>query len=142
KAKEKPTVFIDGTRIKSSKDSLYAIELLVKPYKEYEKQAAQPRAAQEKDGQAFAPIDRGEIYELRIFNYAPVEAAVTATIDGLDLFTFSDDRKDDKKDGPPKFSHFFVDPATDGKPGEVTIVGWHKTVDPKRKDNFLSFLVT
>jgi len=25
---------------------------------------------------------------------------------------------------------------------EQTIVGWHRTIDPKRKDNFLSFLVT
>ena len=138
--KEKPSIAVDGTLIKSSKESPYAVQLLVKPLQNHENIVAQPKLPLPPDGgKAFVPIGKGELYEVRVFNFSTQETAVTLTVDGLDDFTFSDDRK---PDGTPKFSHWIVPAAKDGKPGVQTIPGWHKTADPHRKDNFLSFLVT
>ena len=97
----------------------------------------------------------GEVYEVRVVNFSSHEIAVSLAIDGIDHFTFSEDRTavlddrgkpvagpDSKPVQRPKFSHWIVGPAKAGKPGEVLILGWHKTADPKRKDNVMSFLVT
>lgn len=138
-------VFIHGegeTLISSSKESPFAVELLVKPLKDHEKQTALPQKAVQEQGKAFVTIKQGELYEVRILNGSVQEIGITLTIDGLDVFTFSEDRKDGKKDGPPRFTHWIVPPAQDGKPGELLLPGWHKTADPKRKDNVFSFLVT
>lgn len=136
----KKTVFIDGSLVSSSQDSPYAVELRVKPLKDHDKHTAQPRAAKDIDGQAFVAIDQGELYEVRIVNRARHEVAVTLHIDGLDVFTFSEER--DPQSGRPRFSHFIVPPAQDDKPGSGVIVGWQKTIVADRKDKFLAFLVT
>lgn len=125
-AKEKPTVHVDGSLIKAKGDSVFSVELLV---------AEQPRPAAVKEGQAFVDIKRDEIYALKVTNNSDREAAVTLTIDGLDVFAFSDDIDAETK--RPKFS-FYVIPAKSA----IMINGWHKTSDPKRTDNVLSFLVT
>ncbi len=134
---KEPSVFIHGpnqTLISSTKDSPFAVELLVKPCNAPREQPARPRPAHEDKGQAFVDIRKDELYEVKIYNNSEHEVAVALTIDGLDEFTFSDDRK---PDGTPRFSHFII-----GKKSTATIVGWHKTANPMRKDNFLSFLVT
>jgi hypothetical protein len=41
-------------------------------------------------GVAFAPLQRSDVYALRLVNNADHEAAASVTIDGLDLFSFSD----------------------------------------------------
>src|SRR5206468_1525332 len=61
-----------------------------------------------------------DIYEVRVTNNSTEEAAVTLTIDGIDVFAFSDIK--DAKTGKPRFSHYIVAPKT-----SHTIVGWHKT---------------
>src|SRR5205823_2102094 len=53
-------------------------------------------------------------------------AAVTLTIDGLDVFAFTEVRT---PEGRPKYTHFVL------PPGESLITGWHKTND--RADTFL-----
>jgi hypothetical protein len=134
---KEPSVFIHGpnhTLISSTADSPYAVELLVKPLENHEKHTAQPRPAREERGLAFVDIQQKELYEVKVYNNSDREVAVSLTIDGLDVFHFSKDRNDR---GEPRFTHFIVAPT-----GTVTIVGWHNTIDPAAKDNFLSFLVT
>ena len=89
-----------------------------------------PRQPGQNVGEAFVNIQRDEIYEVRVHNRSANEAAVSLTIDGLDVFTFSDVK--DEKTGKPLYSHFIVQPKS-----TFTILGWHKT-----NDKALSFLVT
>jgi hypothetical protein len=135
-ARKNPSALVHGeggTLVSSDKDSPYDVEIRVKPLGD--PGHARPRRAELVGGQAFVPIAQNEVYEVRAVNRSPHEVAVALAVDGIDQFTFSDDKK--PKTGLPKFSYFIVGP---GK--EVIIPGWHKTADPNRKDNFLSFLVT
>ncbi len=137
--------FIHGpgnTLVSAKKDSAYAVEIRTKLLKDGDNRDAAPRKIELLNGLPFVGIDQGELYEVRVLNYSQAEIAVALCIDGIDQFTFSEDRKDDKKDGPPRFTHWIVAPAKGDKPGEVIIKGWHKTANPKRQDNVLSFLVT
>ena len=128
---------IEGTFVRTRKESPYAVEIRKKSLDA--PGGALPVTASLVEGLPFVGIERGEVYEVRVVNDSNQEIAVSLAIDGIDQFTFSEDRK---PDGTPKFSHWIVGPAKDKKPGEVLIVGWHKTADPSRKDNVLSFLVT
>ncbi len=130
---------IDGALVKPAKDSPYAVEIRAQPLADFGKSDAEPRRAEWTNGEPFTPIAKDEIYQVRALNYSDHEIAVSLAVDGIDQFTFSDDRK---PDGRPKFTHWIVGPMKDGKPGEVLIRGWHRTADPDRKDNCLAFLVT
>lgn len=121
-----PKTQVDDARISAKPDGLLAIEILVKPSAEAK---AQPRAPKLVDGQSFVDVKRNELYEVRVFNRHPeLDAAVTLTIDGLDVFTFSEVRDD--KTGRPSYAHYVV-PAN----SSATIPGWHKT--NQRSDSFL-----
>src|SRR5205807_8945751 len=69
----------------------------------------------------------GDLYEVGVSSDGPHEAAVSLSIDGLDVFTFSDVK--DEKTGRPRYSYFIVGPGQD-----FTVVGWHRTND--RADSF------
>jgi hypothetical protein len=114
---KKPSVFIDGTKVQTVKDSPYAVEVLVK---DSLKGRAEPRRARVEEGQAFVPIKKGEFYEVRVRNNSRYDAAVTVTIDGLDVFSFS--KVIDPKTRRPRFTHFIVRPGT-----AMLIKGWHYT---------------
>jgi len=129
---DKPKVEVAGTKIFNSPESPYAIELLVKG--EYDN-AFVPRGASKKDGLAFVDIKQKEVYKIKVHNNSKYEAAIAVSIDGLDMFSFSDDI--DPKTYRSKFSHLII-PAY-----QSTIVhGWFKTADKSRADNVLNFLVT
>jgi hypothetical protein len=121
---DKPKTAIQETRISAGKESPFAIEVAIK-----EGETFIPRAPTVDDGLAFVPIKRGEAYQVRLVNHADFDAAVTLTIDGLNMFSFSD-VKDDS--GRPKYSQVIV-PA--GKTGLIS--GWHRTNEVSD-----SFLVT
>jgi len=131
---EHPRVHIKDSVIRTSADSPYGVEVLVKPSVTA---TAVPRKAENKDdkGLAFVGIERSEIYELRLYNDSPHEAAASVRIDGIDAFTFSDDR--DPKTNRPLYHYYIIPPKSC-----VDVKGWHKTNDPMRHDNVLSFLVT
>lgn len=121
---DKPQTQIASTRISAGPGSPYAIEVLVKEGDKFV-----PRPPKEEDGFAFVPIKRGEIYAVRLINDSAHEAAVTLSVDGLNMFAFCPD-KDDK--GVPKYTQVLLDPKKTG-----LIKGWFLT------DNATdSFLVT
>jgi hypothetical protein len=137
-----PGGFIDPThpsRVSSSKESPYQVEVLAGPLGDGKTRPTKARDAEIKDGQALTDIQRGEVYEIRVYNHSTDEAAIRVFIDGLDLFHFSDDRNPDDSTRP-KYTYLIVPPARDGNPGIETIAGWHKSI--KGDDNFLAFLVT
>ncbi|MFO0807209.1 MAG: hypothetical protein U0746_01150 [Gemmataceae bacterium] len=131
-AVETPTVAIANTKIRATPNSPYAVELLVGRDSE---RAGPPRPVVVRDGRAFVPIERNEYYQIRLHNSASHDSAVTLTIDGLDMYTFSDDV--DRATGKSRFQHVVV-PA--GKAG--TVKGWHKTIGTEGKGQVFAFVVT
>ena len=127
-ALDNPHTAIANTRIAAAAGSPYAVEVLVK--KPGDPGAAKARAAEDREGLAFVPIQRGEVYEVRLINDADHEAAVTLTIDGLSMFAFSDLRNPHTRQ--PSYTVVFVAPHQ-----AVTIKGWHRTNEHSEE-----FLVT
>jgi hypothetical protein len=127
-ALDNPHTAIANTRIAAAAGSPYAVEVLVK--KSGGPGAAKARAAEDREGLAFVPIRRGEVYEVRLINDADHEAAVTLTIDGLSMFAFSDLKN--PHTSQPSYTVVFVAPHQ-----AVTIKGWHRTNEHSEE-----FLVT
>ena len=109
---EDPQVHVAGTRVAAAPKSPYAVEILVKSGDRYV-----ARAPEERDGLAFVPLRRDEVYAVRLINDSPYDAAVALTVDGLNMFAFSEN---------PAYRNL-------GKvlvpPGGATIYGWHLTDD-------------
>ena len=120
----KPQVHIDGTLISAGPTSPYAVEVVVN---------GTPQKAVNDDGLAFVKIDRGDTYAVRLVNRSPHDAAVTLTIDGLNVFAFSELRQ---KDGPHRGDPLYARVIVPAK-GSSLIKGWHKTNEVSD-----SFLVT
>src|SRR5262245_950465 len=117
KSLDKPKVHIQGPRVSAAADSPYAVEIWAAPQPggKY-----QPRPATVQDGLAFVPLRRGEVFGVRLINKSPHDAAVTLTIDGLNLYAFSDLK--DPKTGRPRYTVVVV-----GAGREVFLPGWHRT---------------
>lgn len=103
-----PQLYVDQHKCGPSKGSPYRMEVLVH---------GQPAPIDVTDGLGFVKIDRHQIYAVRIYNNSPYDAAVRLSIDGLNVFTFSQLRK---PDGRPKYK-FYIVPAHK----MVTLKGWH-----------------
>lgn len=131
---QKPLAFIDGTKIRATADSPFTLQVGVKPL-DAVNATAKFRDATLEHGYPYVAIDKGELYELSFHNGSREEVAISVKIDGIDSFTFSDDRH--AQTHRPLYTHYIV------PHGETLVIpGWLKTIDPKRHDNYLSFLVT
>jgi hypothetical protein len=117
KSLDKPKVHVQGAKVSAAADSPYAVEILAAP-KPGGRYASRPATVQ--DGLAFVPLRRGEVFGVKLINRSPHDAAVTLTIDGLNLYAFSNLKN--PKTGQPKFSVFVV-----GAGQEVFLPGWHRT---------------
>lgn len=141
KSFDRPTTFVDPDRptlVGSAKESPYRIELVSCPVGNGKTRPTEPRKARVEKGLAFVDgIDRGDVYEIRIYNNSADEIAARLFIDGLDMFEFSLDR-DPKDPSRPRLSHLIVPPAKDGMP--ETVIGWHKSLSGL--PNYAAFLVT
>jgi hypothetical protein len=121
KAMNDPAIDVqDGTRVKAAPDGQYAIEVLVKKDGKYVPQ----RATKNDKGFVFVPIQKKEVYAVRLINESSHKAAVNLTIDGISSFEFSTDK--------PKPKYWIVAPKSSSD-----IVGWD--VDD---DHSLEFKVT
>jgi hypothetical protein len=116
-----PRAHLDGTAILAGDKSPFAVELLA------DGKAVQPR---DRDGSAFAPIAREQEYSIRLINRSNQEMGVRLSIDGLNVFHFSELRqpatlpggKPNPRKGEPQYDLILV-PAK----GEVIVPGWHRT---------------
>jgi hypothetical protein len=87
-----PSVHRDGTEkslIRAQKDSAYAVEIRVKSGDEY-----RARAVALRDGKAYVPLRRDEVFAVNVVNDSPHDAAVGVTLDGLSMFAFNKSPKD------------------------------------------------
>lgn len=112
---DKPQAYLVMNRIGAAKESPYGVEILVKAGEQWV-----PRKPRLENGLPYVEIKRDEVYAVRVINDSLNEAAITLTIDGLNLFAFSDER--DKKTGRPKYSQVVLAPKSKG-----TITGWHRS---------------
>jgi hypothetical protein len=131
---ERKNVFVraQGSRIKNTDRSPYAIELLTKsPLSD--KYTPRPPLADESSVPQ-VPIGIGEQYAVKFYNDSDREVAIALQIDGIDQFQFSEDRN--PKTGRPIYSTWIVGPHK-----HFAIKGWHITA--KKSDrNLSSFVVT
>lgn len=109
-ALDEPEAHFDGSRITAGADSPYAIEILVKSEEGYRPRAA---SSQGDDGFAFLKLQRGELYAIKLINDSPHDAAVTVSIDGLNIFEFSENKN---------YTHYIV-PSRQS----LVVPGWHRT---------------
>ncbi|QEG01351.1 hypothetical protein Mal15_54270 [Stieleria maiorica] len=127
-----PSVSVRGPHqsiVSSTSDSSSAVEVLVSSNPS---RPATPRSALIQSGRAFVDIAKNEIYELRLYNNGPREIAASVSIDGIDMYHFSQDRN---PDGSPAFSHVVIPPRS-----TATVVGWHHSLEGT--ENYKAFLVT
>jgi hypothetical protein len=110
-----PSAYVAGGRVAASAESPYALEVLVKSAGPY--RARPPKI---EDGLAYVPIARGELYAVGLINDSPNDTAVTLTIDGINVFAFSDLR--DPQNGQPRYTQWIIPAKTRGE-----IIGWHRT---------------
>lgn len=118
---DEPKANISNTKISAGASSPYSMEVLVKSGNDW-----LPRAPKNDEGLAFVPIKADETYAVRFHNDSPYDAAVTMTIDGLNMFSFSDN---------PAYKQMGV--VIIGAKSSGTIYGWHRTNEVSD-----SFLVT
>jgi hypothetical protein len=118
---DEPQTHFTETKVRPSAGSPYAIELLVRQGEDYV-----PRPPADDEGLAFASINPDETYAVRIYNDSDFDAAARLSIDGINLFAFSDN---------PAYREMglVIVPAH----GVGTIRGWHRTNEVSD-----SFLVT
>jgi hypothetical protein len=126
--------FLDGPRIKARADSPIAVEIVVGNAVS-EKPTLRSRSPMKDSAFPVVPIAKGEMYEVIVYNDSDKELAIGLTIDGLDQFTFSEDR--DEATGKPLFTHWIIRPRT-----RFSIPGWQITTNSQRQDNIKRFLVT
>ena len=124
----------DGTRVYSKRDNNVSVEIVAKHLNA--KGDPVLKTIEKSDSNfPLVKIAEDELYEVVIHNASNHEVAISLKIDGIDQFTFSEDR--DPETGRPKFTRWIV-PAK----SSFSIPGWHVTSDPSRTDNIRRFLVT
>lgn len=110
KSLDQPHTTFQKARIMTQPSSLFAIEILSAPKGHSQYKQVTPK---DDEGLAFVPLMRNDVYQVRIINNAPFDAAVTLTIDGLNMFTFSEHSE---------YSYVIIKARTSG-----VIKGWHRT---------------
>ena len=105
---DEPQVTLKSSRISASPDSPYAIELLVAAGNEH-----RSCQASNDEGMAFVELQRDQTYAVRLINDSPHDAAVTLTIDGLGMFSFSEHKE---------YRHVII-----AAHSQALIKGWHRT---------------
>lgn len=105
---ESPKVTIRESRVAAGPGSPYGVEIRVAAGDGWE-----PRAVKDEAGMAFVAVRRDETYAVELVNDSDEDAAVTLTIDGLNLFAFSNNRN---------YNYVIISKKSRG-----LIKGWHRT---------------
>ncbi len=104
-----PNVVVSNHAVRSSKHSPYAVEVhtSTSPHGPF-----QPGTPVNDEGMAFVAIEQGHYYTVELINDSSHDAAVVLTIDGLNVFAFSE----------IKYYQHFIVPAR----SHSMIRGWHR----------------
>jgi len=97
-----------GTETRAAADSPFGIEVRVR---QGTTKQSEPRTPEVIDGRAFIKLAEGEEYIVRLHNHSAFEAAVALSVDGLSMWSFSEDGRIDR--------HVILPPG-----GSTDIPGW------------------
>ncbi len=111
-----PGPSVEGGIVRAGATRPYGVEILVKGPSGY---ASRPASLSE--GLPFVALEKSEVFAVRLVNDADHDVAVELTLDGLNLFAFSDE----------KGARFVVVPPKQA----TTVVGWHR--DRKTAEAFV-----
>jgi len=103
---DNPVYHVATHRVTAAPGSPYGIEVHVKEDGRY-----RPQTPVDEDGWAFVSIRRDQSYGVRLINNSPYGAAVTLTIDGINMFAFSE----------KAYTQVIVAPNS-----STLIKGWHR----------------
>lgn len=126
-AVKRPATVVAKSLVRSTPASPFAAELLVSAGPQAPADVG--REATLEAGFAYVEVAKGECYRLRVHNAAAFDVAVSVSIDGLDLFAFSDPEYR-AADGQPALGYVVVPKGQAG-----VVAGWFRT--EKRADAFL-----
>jgi hypothetical protein len=116
-ASQRPTTYLVGTQVNPSPTSPFAVELLLT-----DRGRRSPVPIQTDDnGRPFAQLPQDQVYAVRLLNHADYDAAVQLTIDGINVFHFSEQQ--------PAPKYWVVPKKQGSQPGEVLVRGWDKSAD-------------
>jgi hypothetical protein len=118
---DNPSVFIDGSAIRSRQDSPFSVQVLARPRGT---SGGRPRLAREIDGQAFVDADLGEEIVVVLTNNSRSEVAATLSLDGLDMFYFAEEVSPNT--GRP-YRHWVLGPGQSHR-----VEGWFHTLRDSR----------
>lgn len=121
-----PAFHAEGSRVSPKSGSPFQMEILVRNGETYT-----PVAPEAVDGTALVDLQVGQEYAVRLYNNLEFDVGVRLSIDGLNLFEFSEAPLD--AEGKPAYRKlgFVVIPA--GSSGMIK--GWHRT--DERSNAFL-----
>jgi hypothetical protein len=131
-AQENPNVTIKGNRVCASEKCEYSMEVLARSHGEKRFKPVVPRKI---GGRAFIELKPGDEYELVLFNNSDHEVAANVTIDGLNVFHFSELRN--KETRGPRYNNYIIAPEKERKEGTSKgeiIQGWHIRDTPPQKN--------
>lgn len=131
------SIFVDGSRVASTPDSPFSIEVFAKGANSQDKSTAV--MAEEKEGQAFVALQQGQVYEIKITNRSSQPVAAAVFIDGLSDFHFAEGRKPTHWIVHPKGYKEVIDGITYEYDGTLLSQGWFRR--PEGENNVDSFLV-
>jgi hypothetical protein len=110
----KPKANLDGTAILAGERAPFGLEILVDD---------KPIAPKDEDGFGLVTLEQDQTYAIRVLNRSALEIAVHVSVDGFNIFTFSELRQEDGAyKGAPLYDMVLI-PAK----GSLTIPGWHRT---------------
>jgi hypothetical protein len=110
---KKPTAPLDGSIALASEKAPFGMEILVDD---------KPLTPRVEEGFAFVPLQRNQSYAIRLVNRSDLEVAVRLSVDGFNVFAFSEMRhKDGEFKGAPLYDMILIGPKD-----SVTVQGWHK----------------
>ncbi|MGB7342965.1 MAG: hypothetical protein WBD20_02020 [Pirellulaceae bacterium] len=119
KSMVQPSVHVDNskTRLRTSLSSPYAVEILTwhgnpPPGTNPATLPYQVKPFSLDEGNALVPIDRGDVYAIRLINESALDAAISISVDGLSLFSFADQNHD----------HIIL-----GHGSSAVVYGWYRT---------------
>lgn len=101
-----PKVHVQKARVAPSATCPYGLEVQVLKGESYKPR--EPAPDKQRDGHAYVAVARDEVYGILVYNDSEYEAAVTLTVDGINVFEFWEPK--DEKTGRPPYSTFILPP--------------------------------
>ncbi|XZE22164.1 hypothetical protein SH449x_002082 [Pirellulaceae bacterium SH449] len=127
RAVKSPESYVVASQIATTPTSEYSIEILVLERGKY----VPRRIDSESSRWPFVQLERNDVYAIRLLNHSDHEAAAAVTIDGVNVFEFSEQN--------PKPNYWVIPRSQGTQPGAITIHGWDRTASRSTQFKVVDF---